>query len=106
MNVCGDADDCAMIGSVGQILVAPENVAALAHPAAHIASVTVTEKAYCLDPATGTPYQAHPDILHDVRRPEAPRSAPRVLVAALARLRQAGPRHALDRLGDDTLGHG
>ena len=76
-----------MIGSVGRSLVAPENQAALLHPATRIVSLTVMEKACCLDPATGTLDEAHPDILHDMRRPpKRPRSAPGTLVAVLARL--------------------
>ena len=94
LNLRGDADEYAVIGSVGRILVAPEDpsalLAALAHPVTRIVSLTVTEKAYCLDPSTGMLDEAHPDILHDVRHPEAPRSAPGYLVAALARRRIAG----------------
>ncbi len=93
LNVRGDGDECSVIGSVGRILVAPEDpgalLAAMAHPAVRIVSLTVTEKGYCLDPATGELDEAHPDILHDLAHPRAPRSAPGFLVGALARRRAA-----------------
>ncbi len=90
----GEADEYSVIGSIGRILVAPEDpaalLAALAHPTVRIVSLTVTEKAYCLDPAAGTLDEEHPDILHDLAHPHAPRSAPGFLIAALARRRAAG----------------
>jgi fructuronate reductase len=94
LNLRGEADAYAVIGSIGRVLVAPEDpavlLAAMAHPAVRIISLTVTEKAYCLDPATGTLDEAHPDIRHDLAHPHTPRSAPGFLVAALARRRAAG----------------
>lgn len=108
LNLRGETDKYAVIGSVGRILVAPEDpaalIAALAHPAVRIVSLTVTEKAYCLDPATGALNEAHLDILHDLAHPDAPRSAPGFLIAALARRRQAGlPPPTL--LSCDNLAH-
>jgi fructuronate reductase len=41
---------------------------------ADIISLTVTEKGYCHDPATGQLNAAHPDIAHDLQHPHAPRS--------------------------------
>lgn len=94
LDVRGEAERLAVIGAVTRILVAPENpaalVAALADPATAIVSLTVTEKAYCHDPATGMLDEAHPDIRHDLAHPETPRSALGVLAAALARRRAAG----------------
>jgi fructuronate reductase len=49
-----------------------------------IVSLTVTEKAYCHEPATGRLDFGHPDIVHDLQHPAAPRSVPGLLVAALA----------------------
>ena len=61
-----------------------------------IVSLTVTEKGYCHDPATGRSTSAHPDIVHDLANPDAPRSVPGLLVAALdarrARARRAAHR--------------
>lgn len=55
-----------------------------------IVSLTVTEKGYCHDPATGELDQRHPDIVHDLANPAAPKSAPGMLVEALARRKAAG----------------
>ena len=79
---------------VQDVLVAPEDpeavLAAMADPAVRIVSLTVTEKGYCHDPASGRLNRAHPDIVHDLAHPQAPRSAPGFLVRALARRRAAG----------------
>jgi fructuronate reductase len=50
----------------------------------------VTEKGYCHDPATETLDERHPDIVHDLAHPDAPRSAPGYIIAALRRRRMAG----------------
>jgi fructuronate reductase len=87
-------EDLRVIGAVRESLVAQESPAALiarmAAPGTRIISLTVTEKGYCHDPATGTLNEAHPDILHDLRNPEAPRSAIGYLAAALRARRMAG----------------
>lgn len=83
-----------VIGCLHHVLVAPENpaavIAAMADPACHIISLTITEKGYCHDPATGTLDPTHPDILHDLASPAAPRSAIGFLAAGLAHRRAAG----------------
>jgi fructuronate reductase len=83
-----------VIGSVTGVLVGPEDpgalIAAMSAPAIRIVSMTVTEKGYCHDPATGALDEAHPDVAHDLRHPDAPRSAIGYLTAALARRRAAG----------------
>jgi fructuronate reductase len=83
-----------VIGSVLRVLVAPENpralLDALCAPATAIVSLTVTEKAYCRDPATGALDAKHPDIVHDLAHPDAPRSALGLLAAAIARRRAEG----------------
>jgi fructuronate reductase len=87
-------EDLRVIGALKESLVAPENPAALiarmAAPTTRIVSLTVTEKGYCHDPATGTLNEAHPDIIHDLANPERPRSAIGFLVAALAARHKAG----------------
>jgi fructuronate reductase len=56
-----------------------------------IVSLTVTEKGYCHEPATGRLDFSHPDVVHDLQHPAAPRSVPGLLVAALeARRRMHG----------------
>src|SRR5262249_16223174 len=83
-----------VIGALKDLLVAPENpaalLAALTDPAVAIVTLTVTEKGYCHDPAKGVLDETHPDIVHDLRNPAAPRSVPRFLVEALARRKHAG----------------
>ena len=83
-----------IIGSVLQTEVARTNpvqlIARMADPATRIVSLTVTEKGYCHTPQTGELDAGHPDIVHDLAHPDAPRSAPGFIVAALARRRAAG----------------
>jgi fructuronate reductase len=83
-----------VIGALQRILVAPENPEALLRamidPAVRIVSLTVTEKGYCHDPATGRLDEAHPDIRHDLASPHEPCSAPGFIVEAIARRRAAG----------------
>ena len=78
---------------VRDVLVAPEDptavLEAIADPAIEIVSLTVTEKGYCHDPATGALNLSHPDIIHDIAEP-LPRSAPGFIVRALDMRRSAG----------------
>ena len=53
-----------------------------------IVSLTVTEKGYCHEPATGRLDVAHPDIVHDLHAPDAPRSVVGLLTEALAERRR------------------
>lgn len=102
----GEGDSLRVIGAIGRILVAPEHpeslLAAMADPRVRIVSLTVTEKGYCHDPATGELNEAHPDIVHDLQNPGAPRSAPGIVVAALAR-RKAGGTAPFTLLTCDNL---
>ena len=88
------AEELQVVGALRGLHVAPEDPAALlramSDPAVRIVSLTVTEKGYCHDPATGTLDEAHADILHDLAAPQAPRSAPGFLVEALRLRRAAG----------------
>jgi len=90
----GEGARLRVIGALREVLVAPENPATLisrmADPAIRIVTLTVTEKGYCHDPASGALNEDHPDIVHDLREPAAPRSAPGLLVAALAARKSAG----------------
>jgi fructuronate reductase len=95
-----------IIGSVLEVIVAPANpavlVARMADPAARIVSLTITEKGYCHTPQTGELDAHHPDIVHDLQNPDAPRSAPGFIVAALAR-RQAARTAPFTVLSCDNL---
>jgi fructuronate reductase len=92
----GEGERLRIIGSVIDILVAEEErerlLAAMTDPRIRIVSLTVTEKGYCHDPATGALNEAHPDIRHDLSNPHAPTTAPGLIVEALARRRAAGAR--------------
>jgi len=83
-----------LVDVVQDVIVAREDPARLldllADPGLRIVTLTVTEKGYCHEPATGALNRAHPDIAHDLAHPEAPRSAPGYLVRGLARRRAAG----------------
>ncbi|WP_417310776.1 mannitol dehydrogenase family protein [Devosia sp.] len=83
---------CRIIGSVLDVLDASsdrsELIETMADPKIRIVSLTVTEKGYCHDPATGELDEDHPDIVHDLAHPDDPISAPGIILAALAR-RQA-----------------
>lgn len=84
----------AIIDVVTGVLVAPENPGAvvnlMADAGTRIVTLTVTEKGYCHLPATGKLNWGHPDIEHDLKHRDAPRSAPGFIVAALAKRRTAG----------------
>lgn len=81
-----------VIGCLKQLLVAPEDpgavVARIASPASAIVSLTVTEKGYGHDPASGRLDWSQADIVHDLAEPLRPRSAVGMLVAGLARRRK------------------
>jgi len=87
-----------VIGSiVGALAAASDSHAVLAHladPAIRIVSLTVTEKAYGLDAATGGLDRAHPAIRHDLQTSKNDSIPPigviGYLVAGLARRRAAG----------------
>lgn len=83
-----------IVGSVRDVLVAPDDsaalVAALADPAIALVTLTVTEKGYCLDPATGALNTGDAAVAADIADIAAPRTAPGFLVAGLAARRAAG----------------
>jgi fructuronate reductase len=64
-------------------------LARCADPKVQVVTLTVTEKGYCHDPATGALDLAHPDIVRDIEAPGAATSAPGFIVAALAARRRA-----------------
>jgi fructuronate reductase len=95
-----------VIGCVCELLVAPEDpaavLAAIARPATRIVSLTVTEKAYLRDPASGALLVDHPDIAHDLTHQHVPRSALGFIVHGLA-LRRAQGQGGLTLLSLDNL---
>lgn len=65
-------------------------LACLADEQVRIVTLTVTEKGYFLSPSQGTLLRDDPQIAADIQRPQAPATAPGILVEALARRRAAG----------------
>ncbi|WP_227369488.1 mannitol dehydrogenase family protein [Halomonas sp. M20] len=59
-------------------------------PETRIVTLTVTEKGYFLSPASGDLLIDDPMIAFDIANPASPRTAPGILVEALARRRAAG----------------
>ena len=83
-----------VIGSIGQTLVAPEGpgalLAAMVDPAVRIVTLTVTEKGYTANVASGDLRTDDPGVQHDLANPGAPRTALGFAVQALALRRTAG----------------
>ncbi|MBI2771715.1 MAG: mannitol dehydrogenase family protein [Burkholderiales bacterium] len=79
--------DLRVIGNLVGLRVTPQDAAALprliAAEATRIVSLTVTEKGYCRDPATGALLLDHADIAHDLAHPAVPRSAIGAIVRGL-----------------------
>jgi fructuronate reductase len=92
----GDARRFRVVGTVREVLVAPENPAAvlarLTDPGTRLVTLTITEKGYCLDPATRRLDRNHPDLVADAADPSRPSSAIGYLIEALRRIRAAGGR--------------
>lgn len=97
------------VTSVARVLVAPEDpsavLEAMAAPGVRIVSLTVTEKGYCHEPATGRLKLDHPDIVHDLTG-ALPVSAPGYLVRALQMRRAAGLRPFTVLTCDNLPGNG
>ena len=84
-----------IIGAVNECLNAKlDSLAAIiekfCEPQVTIVSLTITEKGYCIDPATGHLDITQPRIVHDLASPGEPHSAPGILVEALYRRRERG----------------
>lgn len=90
----GGDEQVQIVGSVRSVMVAPHDpvalVDALADPAVSLVTLTVTEKGYCLDPATGALKIDDPQVAADIADLSNPRTAPGFLVAGLAARRAAG----------------
>nr|WP_298717116.1 mannitol dehydrogenase family protein [uncultured Steroidobacter sp.] len=75
-----------VIGSVKEVLVAPESPGAVLErmtaPTTRIVSATITEKGYCLNKEGGLDF-SHPDIAHDLKNLEAPKTFVGFLARAL-----------------------
>ncbi|HSS12825.1 MAG TPA: mannitol dehydrogenase family protein, partial [Rhizomicrobium sp.] len=89
----GTTMDYRVMGVIRKALFAPRDRAALlqalASPATHVVTLTLSEKGYCLA-ADGSLDFSHPDIAADLAAPQAPRSAIGWLARGLAERRQNG----------------
>ncbi|MDP2740379.1 MAG: mannitol dehydrogenase family protein [Pseudorhodobacter sp.] len=89
-----DATEARVIGSLAAAycLVTDRDavLAALVSPATRIVSITVTEKAYGIDRATGGVDPTHPAIAADLENPRHPVGVAGLLVHAIAARRAAG----------------
>ena len=76
-----------VIGSVREVLFLGDERDALRtrliEPETRIVSLTITEKGYCHDPATGRLNATHPDIAHDLEHPHEAKSAIGLIAGAL-----------------------
>lgn len=94
IEVSGAGENYNIVGAIKSAIVGPEDpsalIEALAQESIKIVTLTITEKGYCYDPATGSLNLSHPDIRHDLENSAAPVSAPGFLVAALLRRKERG----------------
>jgi fructuronate reductase len=104
----GTLERTRIIGSVWNVAVAPEDPVALAEtlaaPDTHLVTLTITEKGYKLDPASGRLLEDDTDLAADLRSLTEPRTAPGFLVAALAQRRARG-LPAFTAVSCDNLPH-
>ena len=89
----GTDERASVVGVIREALFAPEEgevlLARLAAPSTRIVTLTVTEKGYCHNPATGEIDLAHPDIQADLGGGNPPRSTLGWLVRGLMQRRAA-----------------
>jgi fructuronate reductase len=104
----GSDERVRLIGAVRDVIVAPEIphalVAAMAAETTNIVTLTVTEKGYKLDPASGALIEQDPDLAADLASLASPRTAPGYIVAALAE-RRARRLRPFTAISCDNLPH-
>jgi fructuronate reductase len=88
-----DGDRGRVVGSITELLSVPDECEAtlrrMTDPRTRIVTLTVTEKGYCQDAATGELDEAHPAIQADLAPATLPRSVPGLLTEAIHRRRAA-----------------
>lgn len=94
-EMSADAWTARVVGVVNEALHAQVDgletvLAKMCEPQVAIVSLTITEKGYCHSPASGQLMLDHPLIAADIQNPHQPKSAPGVVVEALARRKAAG----------------
>jgi mannitol 2-dehydrogenase len=87
-------DRARVIGSLLEFLHAPADPEAvlgkMASPECRIVSLTITESGYYVNQGTGEFDESHPDVVHDLANPQAPRFTFGYLAEALDRRRRRG----------------
>lgn len=87
-------DKLRVIGSMLDVMITSDQrreiFDLLVDPKIRIVTLTVTEKGYCQDAATGSLDEKHPAIVADLANPTAPNSIPGFLTEAIRLRRQAG----------------
>ncbi|TPJ80982.1 mannitol dehydrogenase family protein [Mesorhizobium sp. B2-6-2] len=101
-----DEIEARVIGSIMRVVDSQDSAAlaldVLASPDIETVTMTVTEKGYCHIPSSGALDLDHPDIVHDLANPEAPRSTPGILARALE-LRMATHGRPVTLLSCDNI---
>ncbi|ORT49736.1 hypothetical protein ST37_15405 [Vibrio sp. qd031] len=81
-----DQLDINIVDSIETVLMSAQTEQVLSYmcdPEVKIVSLTVTEKGYCHNPATGDLDLSHPLIVHDLKNIDTPKSAIGLLVSAM-----------------------
>lgn len=106
----GDESSVAIIGAIRDVIVARERpsrlVEAIAAPAAHLVTITVTEKGYKLDPASGQLMTEEPDVRADLASLAAPSTMPGYVAAGLALRKVRGLEPITIASCDNIAGNG
>ena len=101
-----DSEVCRVIGAIKEVLGGPADLPVvlqrMAQASTRIVSLTVTEKGYYLDPASGELQIAAPAIAADLAQPHQPRTILGLIVEAL-RQRRAAAIPAFTVLSCDNL---
>ena len=106
-----DGTAARIIGSVREALCGADEmaqvIARIGAVDTHIVTLTITEKGYCYDPASGKLNFAHPDIAHDLQYADTPRSALGALFRGLSARKALAPTVSghLTILSCDNLPH-
>ena len=89
----GDRAEGRIIGSMLAVVDSQDSpapaIATLSAPDIDVVTMTITEKGYCHQPATGAIDMDHPDIVHDLANPARPRSVPGLILAAIRQRMQS-----------------
>lgn len=98
-----------IVGAIKEYLSVADGLepifARLTDPAVRLVTMTVTEKGYCLA-SDGGLNGAHPDIVHDLANPHAPKSVVGWIVEGLRRRRAAGVAPYIAMSCDNVMGNG